>query len=1081
MAQIVKFVDVSKGFAIIDPNAFSENLSYTTGEDAPETGAPILAFAGYNFLPTAYGYRSFFGADTSLDIDLLPRSCSKMFLYQFANFQNILVALCEDGIYLTRPNSSGASWEGQHHFGWGYHDWLGGKGFIMPAEAESLEGTQDLREWTYTVMSNVLYIYRAGDPTVAMIGPLDITGEIVTINYLTPTFLNMTGQMGIFRANGRLGFWDSANSVSWSSLFDPMDHTPALETLAGNATFKDVNGRIITILPQGEGFIIYCTRGVVGVRFTTNGPVPWEANSVSDIAGIAYPFQVTTGATDAEHFAYTSAGIFRVGKYSAVTQTHQFEAVIPDVYDILKESREPVYLDFINGRFLFISLLSTKYVIGGVDFDTETVGDLEIRILMNDGGWDGIDLLPINVDSRYYETFVYVPGDIIPPDYTTTPPSTDEVYHTPIQTHFINQLTGTANVDSTGFTGLNGERITMGVYTKWRGTGKAMFNGRNKANIYPYTLDSNSNHLRNTPIDTSKTFTSSITDIKDLTLSHLGAFVADNADSTMEGGWMYPGPNLVDSTVLGNIDIHMKEMAIVQMQEWDNFEVIMQANYDALNALSNAGGTVEIGTYPSLINANLAMESLILSKMATDPTSFRVGNIVTYTEFEKDVLGVGTADTDPTHSGIGTSQAAYKLRRTWTGGKKIKKRRTASYVVASRVIPVSGFQWKLAGMSGFDNNGVYTPEEQLGASFIIIGSGATLVDAEQDALATFYDTCPSSYRQTNLVAGERTEGRSKAADVRNGTVYYDSYITTISTGIVVHQPNWAGYSTGNIGQYTGTPPVVEYYITETSTYSLQQITLPNYSEYSEMSLTQKVLDWGLATLDPSVPDEYYDPDGIGPIPKYSFGPGVMKKFSLTAGAYTIPGASVAGTSYPSSMEALYPGSSFLIQDGQSAPAYPTFVGAFVLDTALKKWGKMYNSYKVLLDIAPVNALTPYIPATNFGIDVGILDENGRILRMDNRPFNSRITYGKIGFYRAGVIQAQEVNLHFRESFTGAIVVDSSLDGRLADADAQFQEFFFGKMAVTVYPPNVGVWQTVTVFGNYDLQYLEFRGTIAGRR
>ena len=65
---------------------------------------------------------------------------------------------------------------------------------------------------------------------------------------------------GIFRANGRLGFWDSANSVSWSSLFSFIDFTPSLETLAGFATFNDVLGRIVTIKASGSGFIIYSTK-----------------------------------------------------------------------------------------------------------------------------------------------------------------------------------------------------------------------------------------------------------------------------------------------------------------------------------------------------------------------------------------------------------------------------------------------------------------------------------------------------------------------------------------------------------------------------------------------------------------------------------------------------------------------------------------------------------------------------------------------------------------------------------------------------------------------------------------------------
>ena len=79
----------------------------------------------------------------------------------------------------------------------------------------------------------------------------------------------MSDRWGIFRANGRLGFWDSANSISWSSLFDKADFTPAIETLAGNVTFNDVLGRIVSIKASGSGFVIYSTKNIVGAAYST--------------------------------------------------------------------------------------------------------------------------------------------------------------------------------------------------------------------------------------------------------------------------------------------------------------------------------------------------------------------------------------------------------------------------------------------------------------------------------------------------------------------------------------------------------------------------------------------------------------------------------------------------------------------------------------------------------------------------------------------------------------------------------------------------------------------------------------------
>jgi len=1080
MPQVVKFIDVSKGYAVIDPSAFTENLSYTTGADAPETGAPILAFAGYNFLPTAYGVRSFFGTNSTLDIAPLPTRCNKVLLYQFANLQNVLIALCEDGIYITRPNASGASWEGKVPYGWIYQDWLGGKGMIQPAEGTaSLENQTDARWWSYAVLYNTLYIYRAGDPQVVSIGPLDIVAGVVTLNYLTPTFLNMAGQMGIFKANGRLGFWDSANSISWSSLFDPMDHTPSLETLAGNAIFKDITGTVIVVIPQGTGFIIYSTKGIVGVRFTTTGPMPWDANNISDIAGIAYPFQVTSGATDAEHFAYTSAGIQRVGKYTAIAQTHQIENVIPDVYDLLKESREPVYLDFINGRFLFISLLSDKYIVGGLEYDQNIVGPLSIRILVNDGPWDGIELLPIYVDSRGYTTEVYIPGDIIPPDYSTAVTDPSPIYHTPIQDHLSNQVNGIANPDFSGWVGLNGEKITMGIYLKWAGTGRAMYNDRNMAVISPYTTDSYSNHTRNTPVDTSKTFRSDITDLKDVNMGALGAFNLDNTSVSMEGGWIYPGPNRIDMSVLGNLDVHAMEMSITQMAEWDNFIVVKDANFAYLASLSNAGGTTELSpVYYGSTAANTAVENIILSKMASAPGATRTATSVTYVSLEKDVLNPSSETTTKNLTGAGTSSATYKLKRVWTGGTRIKINKVFTYTVGSRplsAIPSGQFRVsltgpiKVAGLSGG------WPDV---SGHITVGYGSTEEAAIANAFASMVAFAPTTHTNPDNGGGLRLE-YSNPVPYTTGGGWYVSYTEmryAISTGEYIGTAQATPYTSN----FTSDPST-EWYITETSTYSLSQTPLPGFTFESEMVLDQRVLSWGLATLNPTTP-EFWQPSPSIINPKYSFGPGYMKEFTATAGAYEIPGISVpGGASYPTGMEFTYPGSTFLIQDGALAPVYPTFVGAFVLDTALKKWGKMRNEYTTLFDISPVNALTPYIPATNFGMDMGILLTTGALKMMDSLPIDSRITYGKIGYYRAGVTGGQEVEAHFRTPFTGGIVCDSSLEGELADFDSRYSAGFNGVRVAIAYPPNVGVWHTITIAGNYDLQYLEFRGTIAGRR
>ena len=221
----------------------------------------------------------------------------------------------------------------------------------------------------------------------------------LNITSFTPSFLNMSGQMGIFRANGRLGFWDSSNSVSWNALYDMTDFTPSIETRAGNATFNNILGRIVTIKPQGTGFVIYSTKGIVGVLFSNDVNLIWDAVTIADNCGIAYPRNVTTGITSLEHYAYTSAGIKHIGNYDGISKQHKYDDIVPEVFDMLRESRLPVYLDFLNDRFLFISTLDDKFIYGLVSVSRNSIQPYTIRILQNGG-----------------QTDIYVPGEVIAPD-----------------------------------------------------------------------------------------------------------------------------------------------------------------------------------------------------------------------------------------------------------------------------------------------------------------------------------------------------------------------------------------------------------------------------------------------------------------------------------------------------------------------------------------------------------------------------------------------------------------------------------------------------------------------------------------
>lgn len=363
MSQFVKEIDVKNSFFITDPNAVFDNLRYNGREDSPEQVPPVIAYEGYNFLPTNYGYRSYFGINSKLNIEALPGRCDKLFLYQLADYTNIIVALCEDGIWHTTSTTIAAS------------PWVQDVVLTVPASG-------DYKEWTYTVIENSLYIYREGESSYWKSDTLSFT-----LTPVVPSFLTMSGQKGIFRGNLSLCFWDSLNSISWSSPLDTTDFTPSLSTLAGNAIFSGLLGKIVTIKSQGDDFVVYTTKGIVGIRYFAQTDTIWEATTVTDTAGISHPKEVTTSITEMDHFAYTNTGIKKIGRYNALNKMHSFEEIATEVYDILREKKTIVSLEFINGRFLFISVIDDSYINRITSNYVNTVDPLE-------------DITP-NVDTEY--------------------------------------------------------------------------------------------------------------------------------------------------------------------------------------------------------------------------------------------------------------------------------------------------------------------------------------------------------------------------------------------------------------------------------------------------------------------------------------------------------------------------------------------------------------------------------------------------------------------------------------------------------------------------------------------------------
>jgi len=291
MAQSAKRIDITRTYLPIDPITLPETGHDTGREDDPEQRLPVVAYDGANIIPTGMGYRSYFGVTSQLDVNDIPTRCDDVILFQLANYSNLLLALCEDGVYTKDPNVAGA-WTKSIAAG------------VTGSDANYLL-------WTWCVIENKLYIYRQAEANVYTV---DTAGTIASFAP-TGAVINMAGQIGIYKAGGRLGFWDSSDTHSWSSYIDRQDFLPSITTLANvGVTFRQFVGKTVTVKACGKGFVIYGTRSILLIKQSTRGnALLWDDPIVlSNSAGISYHNQVAVANPDSLHFAWTNAGFAKI-------------------------------------------------------------------------------------------------------------------------------------------------------------------------------------------------------------------------------------------------------------------------------------------------------------------------------------------------------------------------------------------------------------------------------------------------------------------------------------------------------------------------------------------------------------------------------------------------------------------------------------------------------------------------------------------------------------------------------------------------------------------------------------------------
>lgn len=1109
MAQKPQIIDLTKTYIPGDPNAFLQNLVNTDREDGEEKALPIAPYEGYNFLPTSYGYRSYFGLNSTLDIEALGSPCDKILLFQTQTFENILIALCDDGIWSASPAVAANTWT---------HEIT----LSVPAPGSH-------KEWTWCVIENILYLYRQGEASAWKVS----TAGVVSTH--TPTFLNMAGQMGIFRAKGRLGFWDSANSISWSSIYDLTDFTPSLENLAGNTIFNQVLGRIVLVLSMGDGFNIYGTRSIVGVSFSEQGTILWDGTLVTDEFGIAYPGQVSTGESDKDHYVWTQTGLYKLSGYNIVKRSHEFEPLFTDVTDFLRESRTPIYLDCLLGRYLYICLIDPDYITGLVSFQSRTIPNEYLTLLIGQEEWDGATgTLPAgsatsnqigsiighlldgsNGDDRKKKNNEYWA-----PRWDVEIDEVDTRYKSALSYHLDGLVNGTPTFVTPTFLAANdltldpatisgtlnpiisGSKVgTLRTVALCRPRVEGHFDAHAVNNctflwrlqelewrnfIYHQARNAEQVALLTSVVVTNGGGSGAAPADSDVTVDTNGYVVFPTGKGTIKGikasstelilRKYFESVFRVDKHVRTVIDY--TDTSTGSPVDWYSSGLF---NYEAFdNAVLYDSGSYTHNCHFQYIKP--IMMSLIIHMVFLSQPATSIDNIYLTGASETALAALPNTNagnyafdfTFHTTNDFDAHDYSFRIYGTITKSTSNYRR---DY--RHRVAPDTG-QGVRFGDTGSVDTGIatatYTVEDIAGyvrSDYLFKVSASLPIPS---STAVFTETL------TSLQADRRVGGL-----VGFSPAHTDKYFNGKTDGVL-----------NSVSSYT-------YVQTVTTTYTVAEV-LQNYG-YSQIRFLlkkwermQKLPMGGLALLetvavtpsntafDAIYPGTYQGPEClinfhsiIGQSPNDEIVSEMGNYLTMTG--TEIPTYTLGGeANYPETIVLDIPGTTFLLQEGSPAPIYPTFVGALVYDFLLKKWGKFSGNFKQLVEYAPINITDNAIVSyANFGMDAGILNADGELILFDIDPVDSLIRYGKIGFTRLGYTNSLEVKLHFRIPSTGTVYLDCSLDGRGLEPVIQSSETFTEAREVTAYVDENARWFAVGISGQFDLQYMEIRGNFAGIR
>lgn len=134
---------------------------------------------------------------------------------------------------------------------------------------------------------------------------------------------------GIVGANNYTIAYDDT-TIYTSSANDALEFSPSLQTNAQGESVISLRGRIVTVLPLHDGFVIYTTHNAVAGMYSGNALYPWTYREIPGASGVRNPEHVSHDSNYEAHWAWTTSGLQLVSKSDA-------RNVFPEISDFLSQ------------------------------------------------------------------------------------------------------------------------------------------------------------------------------------------------------------------------------------------------------------------------------------------------------------------------------------------------------------------------------------------------------------------------------------------------------------------------------------------------------------------------------------------------------------------------------------------------------------------------------------------------------------------------------------------------------------------------------------------------------------------------